>query len=763
MVRYSIPIATAVGLGSPLARSWTVVKYLAAAEMRRDMRRVEVRVDRLRSQHGSENRNVGTMSVVVTLKDLAPEATESAPSSAPDSIIPGRIRELPGTVPSVDTPPPLSSSSTDDAPNYVGRALAGGDDWSRKQSPLSQINASNVGRLRLIRAVDSRGGKWRRNIEAPPLAHEGLIYWRAADDELIATQLVSGARKWHIKLPGFDYTQRGFLLREGDGKRPSILYVPFGPFIAAINAKAGTLITGFGDHGILKPGASAMSPLLWGGELLVALLEQAAIVGVDVDTGRENWRVPLHDPRRNFQGAVPWGGGMAIDRARALLFVSTGNPRPPLSGISRPGDNRNSNSVVAVDLVHRRIRWAFQEVRHDLWDFDIPASPMLSAITVNGRRYDVVIAVTKVGNTLILDRDSGTPIFDFRLRRAPASRFPGEHTSDWQPAIDTPEPISGIEFDTTMLTNIAPASRSFVARQVQDGKAIFGWFRPPELNRDLITFGIHGGAEWPGASVGREGDFLYVPVNRIPWALRVYLRADPSYTYRSPFNSSAQALYVRRCASCHLPSRDGRFESVGEAATIRIPSLHGYTLAERNRALFSQSRWRLEHPGLEATQPQLDSLWHLFGAMDRDLFDRGSPSLEFSWRQLLDSTGLPASAPPWGKIVALNLTTGRKAWEVPFGTKVINGDTLRTGSPNYGGLISTSGHIIFATGTDDGDIIALDATTGSTLWRYHMVAAGSAPPITFMYQGKQYLCVISTGGRFHSFRERASRLYIFSL
>ena len=121
------------------------------------------------------------------------------------------------------------------------------------------------------------------------------------------------------------------------------------------------------------------------------------------------------------------------------------------------------------------------------------------------------------------------------------------------------------------------------------------------------------------------------------------------------------------------------------------------------------------------------------------------------------------SRPPWAKIVALDLSTGRKAWEVPFGEKVIAGELSQTGSPSFGGLISTAGGVIFATGTDDGYIRALDQTTGETLWRYKMSAAGSASPMTVEYQGKQYLCVIATGGRFHNFVDRASKLYVFAL
>ena len=70
--------------------------------------------------------------------------------------------------------------------------------------------------------------------------------------------------------------------------------------------------------------------------------------------------------------------------------------------------------------------WHFQEIRHDIWDLDIPAPPNLATITRDGKRVDVVAAVTKIGNTLLLDRVTGKPIFPFRLRRAPTSDLRGE-------------------------------------------------------------------------------------------------------------------------------------------------------------------------------------------------------------------------------------------------------------------------------------------------------------------------------------------------
>jgi quinoprotein glucose dehydrogenase len=648
----------------------------------------------------------------------------------------------------------------------TGWSSPGGDDWARRHSPLQQLTSENVSSLRLLHVVDAErafGGAWEANSEAPPLNWGPFVFWMSADHRLVAVDSISGTIRWQVRLPVFRYVSRGFVLRERADKTGATLFVPFGPFIAALDAQTGRLAPVLGGDGLVSvPGATTVSPVIWNGVLLVASYEPQALLGIDIESGAVEWSVPLHPANRTFEGGAPWSG-MAIDRGRSLLFLTTGNPRPPLFGASRAGDNQNSSSVIAIDLARKAIKWAFQEVRHDLWDFDIPAGPLLTSVVVNQRSFDVVIAVTKIGNTLVLNRETGRPVFDFRLRRAPPSRYRREQVATHQPDLQTPEPLMDIAFDPSMVTNVSERSRDFVSKQIEKGLAIYGRFVPPELNKDLISFGLHGGAEWHGASVNQKDGLLYVPVNMIPWALRMYIHSAPDYDHSDLPGRPTASTYTAKCASCHLPNRNGDYVNVGEAATHFVPSLHGYTLLGENRSLFTEASFRHRHPALHVTQQELDDIWSLFEAWDQDLFKNGNPSLWYHWRQLLDQDGLPGSAPPWGKLVALNLSTGRKVWETPLGEKHVNGRVVETGSPSYGGLLTTAGGLVFVVGTDDNYIRAIDAASGVTRWRYKLAAAGSAPPITFEYRGKQYQCVIATGGRFHNFVDKANKLYIFAL
>ena len=120
---------------------------------------------------------------------------------------------------------------------------------------------------------------------------------------------------------------------------------------------------------------------------------------------------------------------------------------------------------------------------------------------------------------------------------------------------------------------------------------------------------------------------------------------------------------------------------------------------------------------------------------------------------------MPATKPPWGKIVSLDLLNGKINWEIPSGYL----EDKKIGTSNFGGLIATAGSLIFATGTNDKKIVALDSSNGNELWSYEMVASGSTAPITFEINKKQYLAVIASGGRYHNYSKKYGELYVFSL
>ena len=124
-----------------------------------------------------------------------------------------------------------------------------------------------------------------------------------------------------------------------------------------------------------------------------------------MDTGKLKWKYKINKTKNsilfpNFEKGSPWGG-FSLDEKRGLLFFTTGNPDEWHVGVDRPGDNLYANSVVAFNLEEKKIEWHFQEIQHDIWNLDIAAAPILTILKKNDQFIDVVVALTKLGNTLI--------------------------------------------------------------------------------------------------------------------------------------------------------------------------------------------------------------------------------------------------------------------------------------------------------------------------------------------------------------------------
>ena len=167
---------------------------------------------------------------------------------------------------------------------------------------------------------------------------------------------------------------------------------------------------------------------------MIITTSEPALEVYDLNNGKLNLKfiVMKKQEKRNvgkkydYSGGNPWGG-FSLDKVRGIAYVTTGNAGRYFNGVNRPGKNEYANSIVAIDIKNKKKLWNFQEVRHDIWNLDIPAPPILGSITRNNKKVDIVIALTKLGNTIILDRLSGEPIYDFLLKKAPGSTIPEEN------------------------------------------------------------------------------------------------------------------------------------------------------------------------------------------------------------------------------------------------------------------------------------------------------------------------------------------------
>ena len=134
--------------------------------------------------------------------------------------------------------------------------------------------------------------------------------------------------------------------------------------------------------------------------------------------------------------------------------------------------------------------------------------------------------------------------------------------------------------------------------------------------------------------------------------------------------------------------------------------------------------------------------WHL-------LFESLKPSFSVKgYNRFLDENGYPATTPPWGALVALNLNSGKVDWKVPLGTfpELIEKGIPPTGTENFGGSIVTKGGLIFIAATREEKFRAFDKETGEILWEFDLPFGGYATPATYELNGKQYIAILATGG-----------------
>lgn len=646
-----------------------------------------------------------------------------------------------------------------------------GDDFSSKYSSADRINTRNVGKLEVawIYSTGSDLGDASKpgwTVEINPVVANGKLFTVSADGNLISIDAATGREVWRLNLPA-PVARRGLIWEPNDDFSKSRLFVPAGNGVYAVNPANGQILRDFGNNGQVGDDVSLIPPVIVKDKLIVAMMK-STVEAYDLRSGKLLWTRSLLNKldakNTNLYGGAPWGG-MSSDASRSAVYLSTGNPRPELIGTSRPGANRYSCSVVSIDADTGEIIWAFQEVSHDLWDLDIPSSPVLTTITRDGKRIDVVAAVTKLGNTLLLDRDFGRPVFDYRLKRAPVSTIPREHTAPYQPALELPEAFSRQIFEQTDLTDLSETARQTVQHKVRGAK--FEFFAPPIVGGKIVLFGLHGGAEWPGAAVDPGKGILYVPSNQVPWIIRADY-ADAKATAKLAETIPGNPLYQANCAGCHRPDRAGSYE-IEYYGDAYFPALTGITLLRDKGTLTSKSEFDENHRRVklnrETTAGEIEILFEYFSRLDKIADRERSFSIRAFWQLLLDDQGYPGSKPPWGFLSAIDLNTGKRVWQVPFGEYE---QLRRAGAPvkgqvNFGGVIATAGGLLFATGTVDNRIRAFDSANGRELWSFRLPAAGSAPPLTYLLNGTQYVVVVASGGMFHGFTGRSDKIIAFKL
>jgi glucose dehydrogenase len=403
-----------------------------------------------------------------------------------------------------------------------------GDDHNSRFAPHSRITPGNVHRLRQAWVYHS--GDKLGDVQCNPILVGDTLYGPTSGQHLVALDARTGAEKWRFN-PAGRPAFRGLVYWPGDSTAAPRLLFTADNYLWALDPATGKPIASFGEGGKTFSGESRVAGVIFE-DLIVLPSMSGPIHAYDLRTGARRWTfntIPGHDqPNQDTWngsrriGANCWGG-QALDQARGIVYIGTGSPKPNFTGNTHTGKNLYANCVIALDARSGALRWHFQEIPHDIWNLDIPAPPNLVTVRRGDKLVDAVAQVTKFGNTLLLDRETGQPLFPVRLRRAPVSTLPGERTWPYQPDLELPEPFARQTFTAADITTRTPEAREYVLQRI--GNANFGWMQPFAENVPTVLYGIHGGAEWTGAAYDPRSRRLFVSSNEVPWIITVS-RAD---------------------------------------------------------------------------------------------------------------------------------------------------------------------------------------------------------------------------------------------
>ena len=658
--------------------------------------------------------------------------------------------------------PPAPKGASVDWPVY------GGNTDHTHFTTLSQITPANVKSLKVAWTFETHDEFKGSEMQANPIVIDGVLYATTPKMHVFALDATTGEQLWLFdpnngQPPASRFRHRGVVVT-GDRVIFNYRYKLF-----ALDRKTGTKIAGWGNdsgwvdlrEGLGRPAkdlsVSASTPgvvfedMLIMGSTVPEQLPSAPgdIRAFDLKTGALRWSfhtIP-HPGEAGYEtwppdawkvaGGVNAWAGVTIDPKRGMLFAATGSASYDFYGANRLGDNLYANSVIALDARTGKHIWHYQVLKHDLWDRDLPASPMLVTVQRNGTAVDAVAQITKTGHVWLFDRVAGTPMFPVEERKMPTRALDGERPSSTQRFPTLPLPFARQSLTKNDLTTRTPEAHAAALKTFEQYNPTDP-FEAPNVTKGTIIFpGVDGGGEWGGPAFDPGTGLLYVNSNEMAWLLKLVPRGDES-------------LYAANCAGCHGDNRQG---GAGGPTLVDIAQRR---TADQITQMIKEGNGRMPAFGGAMDGSAVKEIVEYLTtgkvasthAMEKSPYFLKYRTAFFDI--FLDHEGYPGIKPPWGTLNAIDLNTGKAAWTIPFGEypKLAAQGVTNTGTDSYGGAIVTqNGLLLIGATTYDNKFRAYDKATGALLWETTLPAAGNATPSTYMVNGKQYIVIACGGGK----------------
>ena len=255
-------------------------------------------------------------------------------------------------------------------------------------------------------------------------------------------------------------------------------------------------------------------------------------------------------------GANAWSG-FSLDKERGIVFACTGSASYDFYGGRRTGNNLFSDCLLALDAATGKRIWHFQDIHHDVWDYDFSSPPALVTITKDGKKTDVVAVTTKTGFIYLFERASGKPLYDIIEKPVPhQSDLVGEKLSSTQPVPSSPASFMRQSFTEKDINPLLPDSSYAEVKKRWASYKNDNMFNPPSLQGTVVFPGLDGGAEWGGPTFDPLTGLLYVNANEMAWIIQaVDIKSKP--VANENYEQAGIRLYQSNCMTCHGPERKG--------------------------------------------------------------------------------------------------------------------------------------------------------------------------------------------------------------
>jgi quinoprotein glucose dehydrogenase len=687
---------------------------------------------------------------------------------------------------------------------------AGGPDNSRFVD-MSQITKANVAQLTVAWSYPTND---TTSYFFNPIIVGNVMYVLARGNSLVALDATTGKEIWvHEHLPTISY--RGINYWESKDHKDRRLIFQINHYIEEIDASTGKSILTFGNKGLvdLRAGlgrdpntvsqAKTSTPGKIYGDLLLLgsapgegyMSPPGDLRAYNVLTGKIEWTFhtvphpgePGYDtwPKDAWKyegGANDWGE-MALDDKAGIAYFVTGAPTYDLYGGDRVGQDLYGDCLLAINARTGKLIWYFQDVHHDLWDYDICAAPQLITIHHGGKVVQAVAIAGKTGYLYVFDRTTGKPIWPIEERPVPKSDVPGEQAWPTQPIPTAPPPFSLHKFTSADIDPyyLTPEEQAQWKTRI-DNADNKGFFTPPSFYKEEIEIpGAWGGANWGSTSSNPSKGLVFVLYDNLP---SIVPKVAPRSAGSAGGNSNnGPALYASNCAACHGADRKG---GAG-------PALTDMTRYDRDTFMHLVSAGQGEMPGSNLTSTQLTQLFTYLtnpagggygygmnqeptkslggpvvasggapGGLVQD-FNRADSAARYPGGppypdgvqaplRMYSDYGLSypfVIGPPWSGLAAYDLNKGTIIWNASVGN---DPDAVKAGAKGdigviEGGLrrsdVATSTGLIFVP-CADGVLRAYDQDTGKVLWSYQTPTALVGGPSIYMANGREYLVVSAT-------------------